>query len=242
VKFTPEHGSIEIVTRNHQDGRVTIEFRDTGIGIEPELQARIFDVFEQGGPAVRSRYGGLGLGLAISKRIVNLHNGTISVQSAGRDRGSTFTIVLNALGSASLPRPARRHAPVVSKCAVGSKILIVEDHKDTAIVLRRILEHAGYVVNHCATIGQAKALAAGEEFDLVICDIGLPDGSGLELMRHLNATHALTGIALSGFGTQEDVVASREAGFAVHLTKPVDLGVLRATVDGLLQAKQVANA
>lgn len=242
VKFTPEGGRIEIVTRNDRDSRVTIEFHDTGIGIEPELQARIFDVFEQGGRAVRSRYGGLGLGLAISKRIVNLHNGTINVQSAGPDRGSTFTIVLNALDSSDFPQPTRRHPPTLSKHAIGSKILVVEDHKDTAIVLRRILEHAGCVVNHCATIGQAKALAAGEEFDLVICDIGLPDGSGLDLMRYLGATHALTGIALSGFGTHEDVVASREAGFAVHLTKPVDLAVLRATVNGLLEAKQTANA
>ena len=88
-----EGGRIDIVIRNDDRCRVTIEFYYTGIGIEPEIQARIFDVFEQGGQPIRARYGGLGLGLAISKRIADLHNGTISVQSAGRDQGSVFTIV-----------------------------------------------------------------------------------------------------------------------------------------------------
>ena len=108
-------------------------------------------------------------------------------------------------------------------------------------MLRRILESAGCTVSHCAMIGEAKRLAAEHEFDLVICDIGLPDGSGLDLMRHLGDAHALTGIALSGFGTQDDLAASRQAGFAVHLTKPVDLEVLRATVAELLEAKQIPN-
>ena len=108
-------------------------------------------------------------------------------------------------------------------------------------MLRRILESTGCAVNQCGTIAEAKKLAAEQEFDLVFCDIGLPDGSGLDLMRHLREAHALTGIALSGFGTQEDVAASRNAGFAVHLTKPVDLGVLRATIGELLEPKEIAK-
>jgi two-component system CheB/CheR fusion protein len=242
VKFTPEDGRIDIVTRNDDRRRIRIEFRDTGIGIEPEMQARIFDVFEQGGQPIRARYGGLGLGLAISKRIVDLHNGTICVESTGRDRGSVFTIVLDVLDSSVLQTPAPRRTHGITRRGVAPKILVVEDHKDTSTVLRRILESAGCTVSRCATIAEAKRLAAEHEFDLVICDIGLPDGSGLDLMRHFGEAHALTGIALSGFGTQEDVAASRQAGFAVHLTKPVDLEVLRATVAELLQTKQMAEA
>ena len=109
-------------------------------------------------------------------------------------------------------------------------------------MLRRILESAGCRVSHGATIGEAKRLAAEHQFDLVICDIGLRNGSRLDLMRHVGDAHALTGIALSGFGTQEEVAASRQAGFAVHLTKPVDLEVLRAMLAELLEAKEIANA
>src|SRR5206468_2888657 len=155
--------------------------------------------------------------------------------------GATFANVLDALESSALQRPVRRHIPEVSRRGVASRILVVEDHKDTATVLRRILESTGCAVNQCGTIAEAKKLAAEQEFDLVFCDIGLPDGSGLDLMRHLREAHALTGIALSGFGTQEDVAASRNAGFAVHLTKPVDLGVLRATIGELLEPKEIAK-
>ncbi|HEX4641498.1 MAG TPA: PAS domain S-box protein, partial [Chthoniobacterales bacterium] len=235
VKFTPEDGRIDIVTRNDDRHGVIIEFQDTGIGIEPEVLPRIFDVFEQGDPTTRARYGGLGLGLAISKRIINLHDGTISVHSPGRDRGSIFTVTLHALESSSLKRKSPARSLKIVKGRVRSKILVVEDHKDTADVLCRILESAGCAVSHCATVGDAKRAAEKQKFDLVICDIGLPDGNGLDLMRHLRETHGLTGIALSGFGAQEDLAASKAAGFAVHLIKPVDLDRLRQAIAELLE-------
>lgn len=238
VKFTPEGGRIDIVTRNDDGHLVIIEFRDNGIGIEKELHSRIFDVFEQGEPTVHARYGGLGLGLAISKRIINLHNGMIAAQSAGRGRGSTFIVALDALDVSQLKRFSARRLPKLTKRHVRSKILVVEDHKDTAAVLRRILESAGCVVSHCTTIAQAKTATEKQKFDLAICDIGLPDGSGLDLMRHLREIHDLTGIALSGFGTQDDVDASKAAGFALHLTKPVDLERLRVAIADLLGTTQ----
>ena len=126
------------------------------------------------------------------------------------------------------------------------RILVVEDHKDTATVLRRILESTGCAVNQCGTIAEAKKLAAEQEFDLVFCDIGLPDGSGLDLMRRLGSRQGLPGIALSGYGMDEDRAASRAAGFAEHFIKPVDPERLRIAVarlvgappDGDLSARQ----
>jgi DNA-binding response OmpR family regulator len=110
----------------------------------------------------------------------------------------------------------------------------VEDHRDTAKVMRRILEADGCAVDDCSTIAEAQRLASSKELDLVICDIGLPDGSGLELMRYLRDHYQLKGIALSGFGTQQDVAASKAAGFSMHLVKPVDLMELRTGIAELI--------
>ena len=120
-------------------------------------------------------------------------------------------------------------------------ILLVEDHEDTARVLRRILEHAGYAVAHAESVARARELAGTASFDLVISDLGLPDGNGADLMRFLQAHHGLSGIALSGFGTDDDVLASSEAGFAEHLTKPVDWPLLRGAIERLLGARATEN-
>ena len=236
VKFTPEGGKINIVTRNDGDHGVVIEFSDNGIGIDPELQPRIFDAFEQGARTRGTGQDGLGLGLAISKRIVDLHKGTIDARSNGQAQGSTFTIKLNTVPAPPKEAPAYS-SPLESPEALA-RILIVEDHKDTSDVLRRVLENAEYAVTTCATAGEAREAVGEQEFDLVVSDIALPDGSGLDLMRYLQQTKGLSGIALSGFGTQEDVAASKAAGFAVHLTKPVDLDRLRAAIAKLVKPKE----
>ena len=118
-----------------------------------------------------------------------------------------------------------------------AQILFVEDHEDTARVLRRILEDAGYTVAHANSVDGARKLVAAQSFDLLISDLGLPDGSGLELMRLLDGNRGLPGIALSGFGTDDDVAASSAAGFAEHLTKPVDWPQLRDAIARLLTRK-----
>jgi DNA-binding response OmpR family regulator len=117
---------------------------------------------------------------------------------------------------------------------------LVEDHLDTARVLGRILKNAGFDVSHAATVAEARTLSGGRRFDLLISDVGLPDGSGLELMKALRDAQGLIGIALSGFGTEDDVAASREAGFAAHLTKPVDWERLRSEIDRLVVGKDSA--
>ncbi|HEY0725944.1 MAG TPA: ATP-binding protein, partial [Pyrinomonadaceae bacterium] len=235
AKFTPPRGTLDLSTWNDQAHQIVVEVKDSGVGIEANLIPRIFDAFEQGGRNVTSQFGGLGLGLAISKRVVDLHGGTIAVASAGPGQGATFTVTLKAIETSLLDRSVS--LPIEMGVAARVEILLVEDHADTARVLRRILEQSGYSVTHADSLAQARATTAQQHFDLVISDVGLPDGSGLDLMRFLHATYGLTGIALSGFGTAEDVAASSAAGFAEHLTKPIDWPQLRSGIDRLLARK-----
>lgn len=239
IKFTAPGGSITLRTRNDEADRIIVSVSDTGIGIAPELLPRVFDAFEQGGREVTNQFGGLGLGLAISKRVVDMHGGTIRAESGGPGQGATFTVTLAAMETSLLGDTAV-FLPTDQKSAGPATILLVEDHEDTARVLRRILEHAGYAVAHAGTLARARELAAETRFDLVVSDLGLPDGSGMDLMRFLRRHHGLSGVALSGFGTEEDVAASTEAGFAEHLTKPVDWPQLRDAVERLLAQKAEA--
>jgi PAS domain S-box-containing protein len=241
AKFTPEGGRLEISTRNNEAHQIVIEITDNGIGIDPHLMPRIFDAFEQGGARITSKYGGLGLGLAISKRVVDLHHGSITARSAGPGQGATFVVTLNAMETSMLEGPVLflESEPAAVR---NTQILFVEDHKDTARVLDRILANAGYEVSHADTLAKARDLAAGRRFDLVISDLGLPDGSGLDLMRHLRETQGLTGIALSGFGSDDDVAASIAAGFAEHVIKPVDWERLRNAIERLTPPKGAARS
>jgi signal transduction histidine kinase/CheY-like chemotaxis protein len=233
VKFTPAGGTITVRSLAGPD-RLALQVSDTGIGIDPEVMPYIFDAFEQGRIRGPRRTGGLGLGLAISKAIAEMHGGTLSVASEGRGRGTTFTL--------SLPRgrdlPAAPEAPPVSaeiqnpKSKIQNlKILLVEDHADTAEAMADLLSLSGHQVTIAGSVAEALAAVRGDGvFDLVVSDLGLPDGSGIDLMRELSARHGLRGIALSGYGMEEDVRQSLEAGFERHLTKPVSLPQLQATL------------
>ena len=232
AKFTPEGGRIEIETRNTESGEIVVAIKDNGIGIEEQLMPRIFDAFEQGGGTITSTYGGLGLGLAICKRVVDLHAGTLTAESEGKGRGATFTVTLKAMETSLLEGPVLFLESEQPR-AKHIDILLVEDHEDTARVLGRILRHAGFDVTHANSITEARARAASKHFDLLISDLGLPDGSGLDLMKSLQERQGIKGIALSGFGTDEDVAASAAAGFSAHLTKPVDWERLRPEIEKL---------
>ncbi len=240
VKFSAPGGTISVRTRNGSAHEIIVEIVDTGAGITPDILPRIFDAFEQGGRAVTSQYGGLGLGLAISKRVIDLHGGSITAQSAGRDQGATFTVTLQAMQTSLLQGPAA-FLPTEKIAPQSASILFVEDHEDTARVLQRILEHAGFITAHAGSLARARELAATRQFDLVISDVGLPDGSGVDLMRFLHAHYGLNGIALSGFGTEDDIQASSAAGFTEHLTKPVDWPQLRGAIERLLAKKAQEN-
>jgi PAS domain S-box-containing protein len=224
IKFTSGGGEISIRSENAADGVISVVVQDTGAGIDAEVLPRIFDAFEQGGIQTTRRFGGLGLGLAISKGIVDLHGGTLAAQSEGHGQGSTFTVSLLT---------ARIAAKVAAKYGGGAtakprgRILLVEDHADTAKSLTMLLIKTGYDVYMTHDVASALHAAEAEPFDILISDVGLPDGSGLDLMRQLSRHRPINGIALSGYGMEEDVVRSREAGFAVHLTKPPTLKMLR---------------
>ena len=221
VKFTPTNGQITITTSNDSNSQLRVEITDTGLGIEPEALPKIFDAFEQGG---RTQLGGLGLGLAISKTLVGAHKGTIAAQSAGRNKGSTFTLVFPTCEKAEA-----QIAPVISPTLLERqpmRILLVEDHEDTNRSLTNLLRRRGYNVQSALNFQSALDLSAKEQFDVLISDLALPDGSGIELMRSLRTERPVLGIALTGFGMEDDIRKSQEAGFKHHLVKPIDLNKL----------------
>ena len=233
VKFTPVGGTVTV--RSRREGhRLLIQVSDTGMGIDPEVLPYIFDAFEQGRMRSPRRTGGLGLGLAISQAIAGLHGGSLTVASEGPGRGSTFTLSMPA----SLPKRTGE-IPIVQASSTRNpkskiqnlKILLVEDHADTAEAMADLLSMLGHRIATAGSVAEALATAGGSDgFDLVVSDLGLPDGSGLDLMRELSTRHGLRGIALSGYGMEEDVRQSLEAGFRKHLTKPVSLPLLEAAL------------
>lgn len=223
VKFTPVEGQVAIRSRR-RNGFVVVDVLDSGAGIRPEVLPRLFKIFEQGGVETTRQFGGMGLGLVISKGIVDMHGGTIEAHSAGPGRGSTFTVTLPLLSPTD---PASAVRPPVRTTLTAPRplhILLVEDHGDTARVMQRLLSDDGHTVKTVGDMASALPLATTCAFDLLLSDVGLPDGSGLELMQAIRAKGlTLPGIALSGFGHEHDVERSLHAGFAAHLTKPVDL-------------------
>jgi len=240
VKFTPNQGHIVIETRNPTPKEIEIQITDTGIGIEPEKIDKIFNAFEQGQSSITRRFGGLGLGLAISKAMVNAHDGKIRVESPGKDRGSTFTLNLKTVPAPVTTQTADGEHPAgdPQKKFVASRprrVLVVDDHHDTCTGMKMMLERRGYQITLAHSAEQAVEKARTQDFDLVISDIGLPDRSGYELMRELRTGKGLRGIALSGFGMEHDVSKARAAGFSEHLTKPINFERLEEAIQNLLE-------
>lgn len=233
AKFTPAGGRIEVQTSSAEN-RIRVSVADTGIGIAADAMPKIFTAFEQADRSITRQFGGLGLGLAICKALVELHGGKIWASSDGPGRGATFTLELPVVAAEFDPTgtgagPEALQVP----CGRGVSILLVEDHADTANVMSRLLSRGGYTVQVASRMSDALRLAEGTEFDILISDIGLPDGSGLDLVRRLGERRPIKGIALSGFGMEEDIERSRAAGFTEHLTKPIDFKQLEAVVGRL---------
>jgi len=229
IKFTPAGGEIIVRTTNAGIGTIRLEFTDTGIGIESQFLGLVFDAFVQADAVPSSSSNGLGLGMSISKTIVEQHGGTINVASAGADRGATFTVELATVGADSsedLSRPAVR-----SDSRHTYRLLLVEDNQATLEVLGRILRKQGHDVVTASTVEAARDFAANQDFDLVISDIGLPDGNGIDLMNELTRDYGLRGIALSGYGMDEDLARTKNAGFIAHLVKPIDLDRLNRVLE-----------
>ena len=224
VKFSKKSGRITMRTTN-EDGRFVFQITDTGVGIEPEQQNRVFHAFEQGERAISRKFGGLGLGLTISKRLLELQGGTISVHSEGLNRGASFKLSLATVDS---PKVATVSHSITDKGPARSlQLLVVDDHPQTLRVLASLLRKQGHKVLTAECVQAAIKLLEDERFDGLISDIGLPDGNGCDVMRAAKARQSLVGIALSGFGMEEDVRRSMDAGFEHHLTKPIDFQELK---------------
>ncbi len=236
IKFTPAGGKLIIKTILEESSALQVSITDNGRGIEPELLQGIFGAFEQGSVEGMTQFGGLGLGLAIAKAFVDKHGGTVVAQSAGRGQGTTIEIrlpladtdVLNPVEAPALPNSSSILASPLS-------ILLIDDHADTLWSLTRLLVRRGYTVTTAATCAEARTHAAQTAFDLIISDLGLPDGSGHDLMREIRQSHATPAIALSGYGMESDVSHTKDAGFELHLTKPVDFQILLRSIEALTQ-------
>jgi signal transduction histidine kinase len=224
-KFTPEGGTITITARK-EEGWVVIRVRDTGVGMTPEILEKAFDLFVQGPPPLDRPHGGLGLGLTLVRQLVDLHGGTVTASSAGRGRGSEFTIRLPA---ASAPAPVVEPVPQRPSMAAHRKIMIVEDNADARDVLMFMLRRIGHDVRAVGDGPSALVEAAKFEPEIVLLDIGLPNMDGYELARRLRAmpqTASAALVAITGYGQAEDRDRARAAGIDHHLLKPVEPAAL----------------
>jgi two-component system CheB/CheR fusion protein len=230
VKFTPPDGAVHVVTSNDAEGNIIVRVTDSGIGIPSEVLPRIFNAFEQGSVSTR-KFGGLGLGLAISQGIVSMHGGSIWAESEGTGHGATFSVALK-----TTPAPATAalaSAPVSASKVRRLRLLLVEDHQSTRDVLAAILRRKGYEVHAAATGAAALELTqSAGPLDVLISDLGLPDLTGLELVKQIQQLQPhMTAIALSGYGMEEDVQHAIAAGFIAHLVKPVSVEQLCGLLD-----------
>jgi CheY-like chemotaxis protein len=238
AKFTPRGGRTTISLRRGDGDHAVLTVRDTGVGIGPEVLSRLFEPFVQSETTLDRSTGGLGLGLALVKGLVEQHRGDVAVHSDGVGRGATFVVRLPL---------ERRQTPRLTlmpqaEGRFARRILLVEDNQDSANTLREAFEMNGHVVEVAFTgfdgIDKARAFRP----DVILCDIGLPGMDGYEVARRIRADPLLRGIplfALSGYAQPEDVERSREAGFDLHLAKPVDLDELEVR---LSQARGASTA
>ncbi|SEI44898.1 hybrid sensor histidine kinase/response regulator [Paraburkholderia diazotrophica] len=239
AKFTPDGGHIFVRTRDERM-HVQISVEDTGVGIEPEQIGKLFNAFEQGSENMSRQFGGLGLGLAITKALTDAHGGTVTAQSPGAHCGATFTITLPTAEE----RFAEPAAPVAESVqpAGGLTILLIEDHADTADVMAQLMRTLGHEVTVVGRVADALAATQSAPFDLIVSDVGLPDGTGLDFIKAFRERDDAPAVALTGFGSDEDIRRCLEAGFTSHLTKPVNFSQLEQVIEGAAAAKAQRNA
>jgi CheY-like chemotaxis protein len=233
AKYMDPGGRVELAVQTSGD-RVEISVRDNGIGISPDMLAGIFEMFSQEERSLEHSRGGLGIGLTLAKRLVELHGGVIEARSEGRDRGSEFTVILPLAPAlefaASGPSAAAENGVAEAFAAVRQRILVVDDNRDSAESLARLLSLLGQEVE-TAQDGLA-ALETMPRFkpDVLLLDLGMPRLDGYETARRVRGMEEgrrVFLVALTGWGQQEDRRRSHEAGFDEHLTKPVELGALQ---------------
>jgi PAS domain S-box-containing protein len=226
VKFTQDKGAISIAAER-QAREVVLVVKDTGVGIPPDLLPRIFDLFIQGDSSLDRARDGLGIGLTLSRKLVELHGGTIEARSEGTGRGSEFVVHLPVELAAASPAAEPERAAGSGRAL---RILVVDDSEDTAETMGTLLEMSGHTIQVAHSGPSALEMAAAFRPDVVLLDIGLPGLDGYQVAQRLREDPAMAGVTLiaaSGYGQEDDLRRSREAGIDRHLVKPVDLGELQ---------------
>jgi signal transduction histidine kinase len=225
AKYSLDGGQIRLAARPEGD-TVVIEISDAGLGIPKEMLSQVFDMFTQVNSALDRSQGGLGIGLALVKRLVGMHGGTIVAESPGAGAGSTFTIRLPAaVAAAPLPDAVVASPGISVQALQGCRVLVVDDNADGADMLAMMLEHSGHQTRIAYSGLEALEIAASFRPEVIFLDIGLPGLNGYDVARRFRATPALSPmllVALTGWGSEEDRRRSKEAGFDIHLTKPVE--------------------
>ena len=220
LKYTPSGGCIEIST-HRDDQQVVLEIRDSGVGIGEELLPHVFDVFVQGESSLDRSQGGLGIGLALVRQLIQLHGGDIAAHSAGPDCGSTFSVRLPAIEPVTTPAPSSEEGLAPAQCC----ILLIEDNEDGRDMMATMLGGAGHRILEAADGLRGLQVAATGKPEIALIDIGLPGIDGYEVARRMRAdpvTSEIRLIALTGYGLADDQRRAIEAGFDLHLVKPIN--------------------
>jgi signal transduction histidine kinase/ActR/RegA family two-component response regulator len=238
AKYTEPNGRV-VLAAEQECGDIVLECRDNGGGIAPELLPRVFDLFVQGERGLDRRQGGLGLGLAVARMLVDRHCGTIEVSSAGPKQGSTFVVRLPASSSAirsgvDMPSPA-------SSSVRAGRVLVVDDNHDALVMLLDAFKQADLEAVGAGTAKEAMDLAMAIQPDVAVLDIGLPDINGFDLARALRALPGgawIRLIAVTGYGREQDKAAARAAGFDAFFAKPVDIPTLLDAIERVSETRQ----
>jgi CheY-like chemotaxis protein len=239
VKFTPRGGWIHIhVSRNRS--HVEIAVTDNGIGIRAEFLPFVFNRFSQADSSITRSHGGLGMGLAITKSIVELHGGSVSASSLGEGQGSTFIVTLPIAPVRSLPESEESDgsaATVWPPELIGLKVLVVDDELDTCELLRFVFDRAGAKVQMALNAQDALKIIEAWEPDVLVSDIGMPEVDGYELIRRIRARssrqHKLPAVALTALTRIEDRMKALSAGYQMHVAKPIEPAELLTVVASL---------
>jgi CheY-like chemotaxis protein/nitrogen-specific signal transduction histidine kinase len=241
VKFTPRGGRVELAVRR-EGSQIELSVTDTGLGIEPEFLSQLFQRFRQADASTTRRHGGLGLGLAICKHIIELHGGNVAAESEGHGKGARFIVrlpipALETAGGAADAAPGGETGPTESLRNV--RVLMLDDDLDSQRLVTRILEATQASVTPVSSATEALELLERETFDIVISDIGMPNIDGYMFIQRVrsaaNGKHRLPAVALTAFARPEDRRHALEAGFDRFLSKPIEAAELQATVKELLE-------
>ncbi|WP_397383273.1 ATP-binding protein [Prosthecobacter sp.] len=226
-KYAPDDSTVSLSLTEYGD-QLSLTVEDSGPGVPPHFRETIFERFQQGQAATTRHFGGLGLGLTVAKGLVEAHGGTISVRSAGHKQGATLIVELPVITAGSVPENAPATPSFSSDAPARSlRVLLVEDHDDTRHVLHRLMTRWNHTVTVASTLAEARKALAEGTFDLLLSDIGLPDGSGYKVIAMLREHSDIPAIAMSGYGMEADIARVHAAGFTEHIVKPVTAEALR---------------